>query len=547
MSEKSETGDASDRHIESQKPVEKTEYLNQSRAVSGSEVQAARENNDSIVESVRRLPALQPGMTLEQARLLQDKIDAFGIDYGTHVETASGATQKASAEETGIVIDYEVQNSGKNSYALGMDYEARSDMRLPSEKISDFVTAAAGRITDPDGWQKFLDGEVQKVIGIGQGLNIAKEHTKSSVAAGWKALTDGTVANVLSKPNAINDPLFKTLEGALDAMARDPNAVNKALERLGSAIHAASDQYTNSSSIEQGRVLGEIGFFAFNPEGSTEAGEFAIKAADRLATGVDKVVENGIRASIKSIQELGAASPEAAQAARRLLYDELGKIGPTPQQRELAGVPRGFFDSIESNGTKGNDFFAMSKADDVGGGNEFGSRKIRDTVSGGEYKIDEVTGRLQRTNLGELRTPYKWPVVNERFGGIGRQSLPDSCISMVGSELSDGLFTEKQLIELLKTPGDIDDLPGVLGGRWTTERGPTSLPQLDAGGSWVAEFRERAWTEVPKTPHVVIVDGPTTELTHVKIRDPLEGTSYEMTLADFKKAWTGRAAYRKVD
>lgn len=546
MSGKSESGDASDKHIESQKPVEKTEHLNQSRAVSGSELQTARGNNDSIMESVRQLPALQPGMTLEQARQLQDKMDAFGIDYGTHIETAAGVRQKGSAEETGTVIDYEVQKSGKNLYALGMDYEARPDTRLPSEKLSDFVKAAAVRVTDSDGWQKFLDGEVQKVIGIGQGLNIAKEHTKSSVAAGWKALTDGTVANVLSKPNAINDPLFKTLGGALDAMARDPNAVNNALERLGSAIHAASDQYTNSSSIEQGRVLGEIGFFAFNPEGSTEAGELAIKAADRLATSVDKVVENGIRASVKTIQELSATSPEAANSARQLFYDQIDKLGLTPQQREFAGIPRGFFDSIESNAAKGNDFFAMSKADEVGAGKDFGTRKFRDTVGSGEYQIDEATGRLQRTNHGELRTPYKWPVMNERFGGIARQILPDSCISTVGAELSEGAFTEKQLIARLGSPGDIDDLPGVLGGRWTTEKGPTRLPQLDAGGPWVAEFRERAWTQVPKTPHVVIVDGPASNIA-VKIRDPLEGTSYEMTLADFKKAWTGRAAYRKVD
>ncbi|MBZ0186177.1 MAG: hypothetical protein K8F91_07950 [Candidatus Obscuribacterales bacterium] len=37
-------------------------------------------------------------------------------------------------------------------------------------------------------------------------------------------MTDGTVANFLSEPNAVSDPLFNGIGGALDAMAQDPDA-----------------------------------------------------------------------------------------------------------------------------------------------------------------------------------------------------------------------------------------------------------------------------------------------------------------------------------
>ena len=52
------------------------------------------------------------------------------------------------------------------------------------------------------------------------------------MAAGWKALTDGTVVEFLSQPNAINAPVFKTVANAFDAMSKDPEAVNHAFEAL---------------------------------------------------------------------------------------------------------------------------------------------------------------------------------------------------------------------------------------------------------------------------------------------------------------------------
>ncbi|HEY9869399.1 MAG TPA: hypothetical protein V6D08_09555, partial [Candidatus Obscuribacterales bacterium] len=184
--------------------------------------------------------------------------------------TAEAASGNAPAEESGTVVDYEPRKTGDNTYALGMDWEQAPDNRSPSEKLMDFLYGAAERATDPKGWQQYLDGQIEKFKGIGEGLHIAKEHTKEAAVVAWTALTDGTVANFLAKPNAINDPLFKAVGGALDALAQDPNAVNHALEQLGAAVVQGSDKYSALSDREKGRVIGETMFAMVNPEGSTE-------------------------------------------------------------------------------------------------------------------------------------------------------------------------------------------------------------------------------------------------------------------------------------
>lgn len=71
------------------------------------------------------------------------------------------------------------------------------------------------------------------------------------------------------------------------------------------------------------------------------------------------------------------------------------------------------------------------------------------------------------------------------------------------------------------------------------------MAEIGQGGPWAAQMSESAWTKFGKTPHVVVVDGPGAP-GNVLIRDPLEGTRYEMTIKDFKQAWDGNCVYRKV-
>lgn len=344
---------------------------------------------------------------------------------------AQAGGSNGPAEETGTVIDYQAKKTGDNSYALGMDWEQAPDRRTPGEKLADVVRAAADRATDPQGWQSYLNGQIEKFIGIGEGLNTAKEHTKEAAIAGWTALTDGTVANFLSKPDAINDPLFKAVGGALDAMAQDPNAVNHALERLGSALMQASDHYSSLPDRQKGQVIGQTMFGMVNPEGSTEGAEAALKIADAVATHVDNAVMDGIRASQKAIEEMAAATPELAAEGRLALYDYTGTLGLSPQEMELAGIPKGYFDGIEAPGAaKGDNFFAMSKADNPG------DARPRRTEGGMER--EPVSERYRRQNALSLSLE-KWLMASPKarrtscsstgsksslFAGFRTSSLP---------------------------------------------------------------------------------------------------------------------------
>jgi len=80
-----------------------------------------------------------------------------------------------------------------------MDHE--NEPRSFIEKMGDFAQAAARRALDLQGQQQHIQTEIDKMIGIGQGLNIAKEQTKELAEAGWKSLNDGTVAKFLAQPN----------------------------------------------------------------------------------------------------------------------------------------------------------------------------------------------------------------------------------------------------------------------------------------------------------------------------------------------------------
>lgn len=273
------------------------------------------------------------------------------------------APGNGSAQDTGTVIDYKPQELKKStSFALGMDYEeGRHDVRTPTDKLHDFLSAAANNAANPDNYKQYIQGELDKLIGVAEGLNIAKEQTKGAVAAGWKALTDGTVADFLSKPNAINEPLFKTVGNVLDAMAKDPNATNKALEALGTAVMQASEHYSKLPNREKGHVIGETMFAMVNPEGSTKSGEAALKIADTVATHIDGAVIKTIDQSMEAIKKAG---PEVADHIKKSLYDYIKGQGLTGPELEAAGIPRGFFNDIERTTGKGDNFFAMSKADE---------------------------------------------------------------------------------------------------------------------------------------------------------------------------------------
>ncbi|HMP50887.1 MAG TPA: hypothetical protein PKD05_04970, partial [Candidatus Melainabacteria bacterium] len=169
-------------------------------------------------------------------------------------------------------------------------------------------------------------------------------------------------------------------------------------------------------------------------------------------------------------------------------------------------------------------------------------------VEGVHYQIDKATGRLQRTDLGEIRQPYKWPVENERFApDIERQAEADFCVGKIGEMLSGGTKSQRDIIKDLNQLGkrDIGDLAETLGSEWTSAEGPKSLAEIGKNGPWGAELNERPWTNFPKSLHSVIVEGPAAGGKGVTILDPFEATRYEMSIENFLKAWTRRCVYKK--
>ena len=114
-----------------------------------------------------------------QARVAQIQANRFGF-----FDSENGTS--GSAEETGAVIEYEPMKAGDSAYALGMDYEEGRDMRTASEKLSNFVQAAGKLATDPEVQKAYSQGQFDKLIGIGEGLNLAKNSTKAAMAAGWQ-------------------------------------------------------------------------------------------------------------------------------------------------------------------------------------------------------------------------------------------------------------------------------------------------------------------------------------------------------------------------
>lgn len=323
-----------------------------SKAFAVTHAQDVRPSDPSLIATI-------DGESLEQYAA---RVEA--IKNNPLVIVDSSATGKGSDESTGIVIDYKPQEIEKNkSFALGMDYEEQRESRSVYQKLSDFAQAAGERVADPDRWKAYIQGELDKMIGVGEGLNIAKETTKGAVVAGWNALTDGTIASFLAKPNAINDPLFHAVGGVITAVEEDPNAVNHSLERVGTIIMNGSERYSALPNREKGHVIGETMFTLVNPEGSTEGATLAAKVSNDVAFNVDATVMSAIQKSLKAAENAARTSPEVAQEMKQMLQSYLREKGLTGPEIEYAGVPKGYFDNI-ATADKGDSYLAMSKTDD---------------------------------------------------------------------------------------------------------------------------------------------------------------------------------------
>lgn len=400
--------------------------------------EADRTNQSS--GSLTELALKTRGLTREQIAAQMDaQGDSISIDYGNGQEASrkTGLTEKSLVQVGGktydakTVVAYEPQNSSgivsdatnaavyetdKSKIApkqvevepkqinAGLDYNKES---LPlSQRLGMFAQSAEARLMDPAARKAYFQGMIDKAIGVGVGLNEVKEEIKDSAkmaaSKARTALEDGSVASFLAQPNAINEPLFKTIGICFDAMRKDPNAVDKVLSIMGRELEAANNKYTNMTPYERGVQDGKAMFFFINPSGSTGS---AFKVVDSVAAKVDPLVEKAIQDGLKAAEKLAKESPEYARKAQKMVLDYAREHGLTPKQLETIGVPNEYLEGVGSprpaESIKTSDTInAMSKADDLGA-----EAKAGDIQSGGQRKPAEV---MKETPVSANGEPLKF-------------------------------------------------------------------------------------------------------------------------------------------
>jgi hypothetical protein len=374
--------------------------------------------------------------------------------------------------------------------------------RTASEKILDFVNAASTNACHLENYTHYFHSEIDKLTGVAEGMNIAKEELKANAGASWNSFTHGGLVDFLSHANAINDPLFRAANTALDQIT-----TGKLPHTIADAIAHGSAHYDKLSDREKGHLIGRVAFVSINPQGSTESAEALIKIADAVATNVDSVVMKTINQSVAAINH---ATPEVAEHIKKSLGEYISRHALTELQLESSGIPRGFFTQVESTSENGDSLLLMVQGDE-------------ERLVASEDSIAKV----------------QWPVLNERPSADVVQQLDEnSCASAIGEMLSKGKISQQELISKMGSPGFPEKLAPLLGPGWKGGYvGPAYLNDLLKRGSWGAEFKEYG-----RMGHMVVIDGLDNAGNFV-IRDPAKATRYEMTRDDFLNMWTGRAVF----
>ncbi|MBU6455229.1 MAG: hypothetical protein KGS72_25895, partial [Cyanobacteria bacterium REEB67] len=354
------------------------------------------------------------GSLRDRQSLAAEQEDSIEISFpGGRASRANPLTEKDIDVNR---VEHQVERTGPKSFALGVQFQegkdlreagkapnANADQRSAVEKLSDFVGAATRRAADPANYARYLQDEIDKFVGIGEGLNLAKEETKSNASHAWKALTDGTVANFLAQPNALNEPMFKAVASAFEAMKNDPAVVDRALHALGEHLLRASQEYSEMTARQQGQVIGKTAFSMVNPEGSTEAGEAVLKIADHVATHVDAAVMKGIERAHAAVQELAKTSPAVAAQTKQMLLDYTNRLGLSGPQLQLAGIPDGYFAGMTAGAGKTENYLAMSAGSEARGNLGYGPEGYREVQPRAEFTAVEREAIARQAKTDAIR------------------------------------------------------------------------------------------------------------------------------------------------
>ncbi|QQR58204.1 MAG: hypothetical protein IPG59_01565 [Candidatus Melainabacteria bacterium] len=222
------------------------------------------------------------------------------------------------------------------------------------ERLADFAGNAASRavdfLTDEQALSQFVEDEREKFIGIGEGLNEAKENVKALARAGWTGVTDGTAVMMMLKACDIGHDL----ELVLTAGCAVGSWLYNEVPHLGEKLSQASDRYSHMSKRDQGRVIGNAMFDFLSVDAAIEfphlfskglKNEIANeKAVDNIlqvlvSSARDRAGQLGVERirSVLSVAKEFVTSPEFHKLVEESVF-ELVQTGP---RRVLApaGVP----------------------------------------------------------------------------------------------------------------------------------------------------------------------------------------------------------------
>lgn len=149
----------------------------------------------------------------DKARRLRAQLAAYGDQDASATHIGKSAAEIAQLKASGLASKFELVDDEKSSTLLkgSIQKTVKAQDRVPlaeatmHHKLTNFAQSAAARLLDPAGQQKYFQGQIDKIQGIGDGLNLAKEEMKDAGRKAWEALQDGSVAMFLARPNAIND------------------------------------------------------------------------------------------------------------------------------------------------------------------------------------------------------------------------------------------------------------------------------------------------------------------------------------------------------
>lgn len=264
----------------------------------------------------------------------------------------------------------------------------------------------------------------------------------------------------------------------------------------------------------------------------------------------------------QQLEEVAAKNPASQKFLRQWLNETKSFAGFTAAQEGLDGLAKqcGELNPQMSVGlTIG---LAMAhghlKSGDVHvekGGRLFVTpEKLSDVAkvlrSGGCEVHDLPNGDLYVKSPGEIGTILRvtgahgdWPTIGEhKSSDVVTQPTPKGCVGACGEMLAKGglNLTQKEIRSQLPERANVYSLAKVLKGDWVwgteTSGGPEKVlaDAQKVGKPWAVELNS-----IPPAGdfHMVVVDKFDSAKKLVSIRDPWNGTRYDMNLKDFLKHW----------